>query len=135
MGKRTIFIALCIVFGLSCSREEPASSQTQPAAEPGQTATTEKSKEVPPDQPTKVRPAPSGGYSGAIITAHRKAKDTAALISIRNTIQSFHAMNERYPKDLEELRSNGYEIPEPPSRMAYQYNPETGEINLTYTGP
>jgi hypothetical protein len=131
MNARMVLIALCLFLALSCSKREPAPSETQTPAPAGQ----EQAAETKAEETTRTRPAPSGGYSGALIMGHRKAKDTAALLSIRQSIQAFHALNERYPEDLEELESEGYPIPEPPNQMAYDYNPTTGEIELYYTGP
>jgi len=123
MKEKLVLIAVCALFAFSCSRKEQAPPQPQLAPAQKQKSTT--SLNV------------VGEYTGAMIMAHRKAKDTSALITLRQFIQTYNALNERFPRDLNEIsaemKKEGYEMPQPPRGQQYNYNPETGEIYLYYS--
>ena len=145
MNKRVIFILLCMLLAFSCSKKEPAPSQpqAQPASEPKQAASEPAPEKKPPAQkPVPVRKSTTSlnvisEYTGVLIMAHRKAKDTSVLITLRHLIQTYKALNDRFPRDLDEIKDemkkDGYEMPKPPRGQEYNYNPETGEIYLYYT--
>ena len=70
------------------------------------------------------------GYIDQLTKTHREAKDMAAILPARQCIEAFHALNGRYPKDLDELHKAYPELPGPPTGQKYDYNPKTGEIQL-----
>jgi hypothetical protein len=44
----------------------------------------------------------------------------------------FHAQEERFPRDLNELVQKRYipAVPAPPPGMRFDYNPQTGELKI-----
>ena len=141
MVKTALVFVLFILLALSCSKKEPASPQAASAAEnevsqeayptAAEKATESKAPPEAAKRPYQTQ-SRSGGYTGVMITARRRARETAALLGIRQAIQAFNATNDRLPADLDELKKEGYEIPEPPGGLEYGYDPKTGEINLYY---
>lgn len=69
-------------------------------------------------------------YLGAQARGKRTAIKTVGFVEIQSAIQQFHAMEDRYPKDLNELVSQGFLVTTPaaPPGVAWSYNPQTGEI-------
>jgi len=110
----------------------PKAAKSAEVAGPGAAGKAPESQ-APPEaakRPYKTQ-SRSGGYTGVLITARRRARETAALLGIRQAIQAFRATNGRLPADLDELKKD-YDIPEPPGGLEYGYEPKTGEINLYY---
>jgi len=79
--------------------------------------------------PAEVLNAPRE-YSGALVEAHRAAKRAKAKAEMRQLLEVFRAEHERYPKSLDEMRQMGYEVPPPPKKMKYVYNPSDGSITV-----
>jgi hypothetical protein len=71
-------------------------------------------------------------YLGAINQAHKVAVKTIDLTSVRQAIMLFHNMEERFPKDLNELVTQHYigNIPTLPRGMKYFYNPQNGQLSV-----
>jgi len=69
-------------------------------------------------------------FSDAMAGAHQQAKRVKGSVEVQQLIQVFWAEYERFPESLEELKEKGYDLPEPPPKMAYQYNSKTGEIRI-----
>ena len=69
-------------------------------------------------------------YLGAVNQAHKSAVKTVDLVSVRQAIQMFYSMEERYPNDLNELVTKRYigRIPALPAGMKYQYDPRSGQL-------
>lgn len=69
-------------------------------------------------------------YLGAQARGKRSAVKMIGFVEIQAAIQQFHTMEDRYPKDLTELVSQGFLVtmPTAPSGVAWSYNPQTGEI-------
>jgi len=88
-------------------------------------------------KPSKPEPPPRepGGYTGVLIKSHRRAKELAASVEVQHTIQAFHALEGRFPKDLEEPAEKGMPIPPPPKGYRYEYNPQTGEVKVIRIEP
>ena len=125
MSQKVFVCVFCILMALSCSKKEPAGAgQTKSGAEAGAAAET-----APKRYETESR---SGGYTGVMITARRRARETAALLGIRQAIEAFKVTNGKLPASLDELKNDGYAIPEAPEGLEYGYEPETGEIHLYY---
>lgn len=71
-------------------------------------------------------------YLGAVNNARKGALKTIDQASLNNAIELFHAQEDRYPKDLNELAQKRYiqNVPTPPPGMRFQYNPETGDLKV-----
>ena len=69
-------------------------------------------------------------YVGAVGKAKRTGEKVADIATLQKAIQAFHAEEDRYPKDLNELVTTKIlpRLPEPPYGMKFQYNPATGQI-------
>ncbi len=69
-------------------------------------------------------------YLGAINQAHKMAVKTIDKTSVEAAIQRFNAMEERFPRDLNELVTQHYlsRIPELPNGMRYLYTPQNGQL-------
>jgi len=92
-----------------------------------------------PKEPKKPDGASSGNPATApldYLAAQGKAKQTAIRVistaELTGAIEKFHAMEDRYPKDFNELVQQHYlqSIPEAPRGKAFQYNPQDGSVRL-----
>ncbi|MBX3732140.1 MAG: hypothetical protein KF791_06055 [Verrucomicrobiae bacterium] len=70
------------------------------------------------------------------LAAQGRAKQTAIRVTsaaeLTGAIQKFHAMEDRYPGDLNELVQHRYlqALPAAPRGQAFQYNPQDGSIRV-----
>lgn len=71
-------------------------------------------------------------YLGAVNQARKTAIKTLDQAGLNNAIQQFNAVEERYPKDLNELAQKGYiqSLPQPPPGSRFVYDPATGELKI-----
>lgn len=71
-------------------------------------------------------------YLGAVAKARKSAERTVDLASLNRAIQSFHAMEDRYPKDLQELVQQHYlaSLPIAPTGMRIVYDATRGEARI-----
>ena len=85
------------------------------------------------------QPASSGNpltapvdYLGAVAQAKKFSEKTINLAAINNAIQQFNAMEERLPKNLNELVEKHYlaVLPSSPPGMSIAYNPRSGEVRV-----
>lgn len=69
-------------------------------------------------------------YLGAVGAAQRQAATTVDLTSLRQAVQAFQAGEERLPKNLQELVTEGYipRLPSPPRGMQWAYQPGSGQV-------
>ncbi len=76
-------------------------------------------------------------YLGAVAKAKHVAEKTVDTASLKRAIELFHAQEDRFPKDLNELVAQHYlpALPALPVGMQYAYNPQTGEVGLVRTQP
>jgi len=76
-------------------------------------------------------------YLGAVGQAQKHSLKTVDLASVSKAIQMFHAEEERYPNDLAELVKLQYlpALPQLPTGMRYQYDPQTGQVKAVRTQP
>jgi predicted small lipoprotein YifL len=91
-----------------------------------------------PDPPPKPTNAPAASnpltapadYLGAVGQAQRYSAKAVDLASVSKAIQMFHAAEDRYPKDLNELIKEQYlpALPALPKGMKYTYNPANGQV-------
>ena len=70
-------------------------------------------------------------YLGAAAAAQRSAVRVVDLAAVQQAIQMFNVSEGRYPKELNELVTEGYlpKLPELPSGMRYQYEPQSGQVS------
>ena len=71
-------------------------------------------------------------YIGAVGAAQRQAAKTVDLTSLTQAVQAFQAGEERLPKNLQELVSEGYlpRLPAPPKGMQWAYQPQSGQVRV-----
>ncbi len=71
-------------------------------------------------------------YVGAVGRAQRVSERVADTASLKRAIQMFHASEDRYPKDLNELLTSGHMpvLPRPPYGTKFQYNSANGEVKV-----
>jgi hypothetical protein len=69
-------------------------------------------------------------YLGAVGKAQKLATKTADLTSLTQAIRQFHAGEDRFPNDLNELVREGYlpRLPAAPPGTRLEYNPARGEV-------
>lgn len=89
-----------------------------------------KDKQAPPPPPDKDR-----GYIRTVVTAPQRVRQTLDVAAVRQCIQSFAALEGRYPKDLQELAQRDMAVPPPPEGYEYEYDPKTGEVSLKQIEP
>lgn len=69
-------------------------------------------------------------YGNAMINSYQKGKqagETVNLDTIRKALQAYHAANDKYPHDLDEIKSLiGHEM----DFSRYDYNPLNGTVSL-----
>ena len=71
-----------------------------------------------------------GGGIPAVRTAH-EVQLTAQLISIRDAIRAFEALEGRWPASIDELRNaSGFRIADLPEGYSYDYDPQTGKVAI-----
>jgi len=78
----------------------------------------------------KQRDDSGGGYIDQMRQVHHRAKEMARVEPARDCIRAFQAVHGRYPKDLDELKKEYPELPDPPQGMRYNYRPATGEVDV-----
>ncbi|MCP5517363.1 MAG: hypothetical protein H7A45_08925 [Verrucomicrobiales bacterium] len=76
-------------------------------------------------------------YVGAVGRAAQHSAKVIDTVQISNAIRQFHAVEDRYPKDLGELVSSGYlvSVPQMPPGQRIEYNPNTGQVRVVRQSP
>lgn len=71
-------------------------------------------------------------YLGAVNKAQKTAVKVVDLASLKNAIHLFHAQEDRYPANLQELVSMRYiaDVPSAPAGSQLSYNPANGEVKF-----
>src|SRR4051812_41577043 len=71
-------------------------------------------------------------YLGAVNQARKMAVRQIDLASMHNATQQFNAMEERFPRDLNELAAKHYiqGIPQLPAGSHFVYNPANGDLRI-----
>ena len=69
-------------------------------------------------------------YIGAVGKAQKHSAKVVDTVQVQQAIQQFHAGEDRFPKDLEELVKEGYlaAVPKLPTGLKYQYDAATGRV-------
>ncbi|MBE7500234.1 MAG: hypothetical protein HS113_07995 [Verrucomicrobiales bacterium] len=69
-------------------------------------------------------------YVGAVGRAGQHSAQVVDLAQVKQAIQQFHAGEDRYPQNLEELVREGYlaKLPKLPAGREYRYDPATGQV-------
>ncbi|MSU36731.1 MAG: hypothetical protein EXS36_16865 [Pedosphaera sp.] len=112
MNRWNFIMLVAVALALGCGKKDAAKPAEDPLANSGNPLL------APVD------------YLGAQARGKRTAAKTVGFVEIQSAIQQFHAMEDRYPKDLNELVKQGLLVtmPTPPPGVAWSYNPQTGEI-------
>lgn len=94
--------------------------------------TAEKAPAAPPQQGAGNPLTAPVDYLGAVGAAQRQAAKTVDLTSLTQAVKAFQAGEERSPKDLQELVSEGYlpRLPAPPKGMQWAYQPQSGQVRV-----
>jgi hypothetical protein len=71
-------------------------------------------------------------YLGAVGQAKKHSEKVIDTASISKAIQQFYAMEDRFPKDLQEMVTTHYlqSVPQPPYGMRFEYNPTNGDFKV-----
>ena len=71
-------------------------------------------------------------YLGAQAKGKQLAGKVISQIEIQQAIQKFQAIEDRWPKDLNELVTQHYlqSAPTPPPGFRFAYNPQTGDFGI-----
>jgi hypothetical protein len=69
-------------------------------------------------------------YLGATAAGKKSAEKTANLAPVLSALQQFHATEDRYPAQLQELVQAGFlaRVPEAPSGQVLRYNSTDGSV-------
>jgi len=112
----TVSLALGLVWLVGCGQKD----ETQPAKSTNETAATGNPLTAPVD------------YLGAIAKAKKNSVKTIDTVSLNHAIQFFNTAEGRYPKDLNELVTEGYapRIPDAPYGMKIVYDATRGEVRV-----
>ena len=73
---------------------------------------------------------PFARYGESMVGAYTMGKRAGVegnLNSVKKTIQAFHAVHDRYPKDLDEIKPL---FTSPIDLSVYDYDPDTGQVSL-----
>lgn len=73
---------------------------------------------------------PVSEYGNIMIDSYKKgqkAGETANLDAVRKAVQAYHALNDKYPQSLNDVKELiGAEM----DMSKYSYDPQTGDVNL-----
>lgn len=127
--------AACLTLA-GCSREE----DTRLPARPEGTATAPVPAKAPGPSGAPTTPPPAeeshtgileapGAYVQAVVNAKLTAETKIWLTEARERIKAFEVNNDRHPKDLAEA-AGGFPFHQLPAGMEWQYDPNTGEIDI-----
>jgi len=105
-----VILLLAMLVSAGCGKEQPTPS---PAPDMSETM--------------PVR-GPAEGYLQNVIKAKRVAQQELALMSAQQSVEAYRVINDRLPRDLEELQRAGFPLPKLPDGNAYRYVPETGKV-------
>ncbi len=76
-------------------------------------------------------------YLGAVGAAQKQAERVADITPVMQAIRAFQAGEDRMPKNLQELVTEGYlpKLPTPPRGAQLAYNPATGQVKFVPMAP
>ena len=88
--------------------------------------------EKKPEKTSSKQPTvnPFAQYGESMVNAYTKGKRAGIegnLDSVKKTIKAFHAIHDRYPKDLDEIKpmfTSHIDL------SVYNYDPDTGQVSL-----
>ena len=74
---------------------------------------------------------PVAEYGNTMVNSYQKGKQAGVsgnLDAVKNAVQAYHAANDKYPQNLEEIKPllGGSEM----DLSTYDYNPENGTVTL-----
>ena len=67
-------------------------------------------------------------YLGALSKAKKSADKTTSIVGVDQAVKTFFAEEGRFPKSLDELKTKGVTVPNPPDGMKWDYDPNTGIV-------
>ncbi len=110
---------------VGCGRSDSEAGAKESAAEPARQQGAGNPLTAPVD------------YLGAVGAAQRQAAKTVDLTSLTQAVRAFQAGEERLPKNLQELVTEGYlsRIPAPPKGTQWSYQPQSGQIRVVQLPP
>lgn len=122
--SRTFYLSTMII-GLilsSCSGRQEKETQAPEKPSTAETSSTESGNPLT---------APVD-YLGAVANAKNRMESKLAISSLTQAIQLFKAQEGRLPASLDELVSKQYvrALPQLPRNLKYQYDPNTGQVDL-----
>jgi hypothetical protein len=131
MILRRLWLATLVFFLGACGPSPKPSSSTHP---PDTNAAATPS--TPQDPSGNPLTAPVD-YLGGLGKAKHSAQRTVDLANVSRAVQMFYASEDRYPKDLKELVTEGYlpQAPVAPPGMRLIYNPSSGEVRIIRAQP
>jgi hypothetical protein len=96
----------------------------------------ESSAEAAPEPPPASAPN-SVDYLGAMSRAKTTAEKVVDVSSVQQAIDLFHAAEDRFPENLNELVSTGYlpRLPQLPKGYQFAYFPKSGRVKAIVMTP
>ena len=74
---------------------------------------------------------PDRGYLETLTKTYKEGREDPHLLSVRNGLRQFKAMEGRWPESLEEFTEwRGARLPDLPEGRRFDYDPETGELKI-----
>jgi hypothetical protein len=67
-------------------------------------------------------------YLGALNKAQKSAQRATGAVGVDQAVKTFFAEEGRFPKDLEELKAKGVNVPAAPAGMKWDYDPKSGIV-------
>lgn len=116
----TGLLALSLLVGCGKKEEAPESSAATPPPEP-----------PPASAPNSI------DYLGAMSRAKTTAEKVVDVSSVQQAIDLFHAAEDRFPENLDELLSTGYlpRLPQLPKGYQFAYFPKSGRVKAIVMTP
>ena len=71
----------------------------------------------------------TGGSVQTALDAQKHVQVEVTLASVRQAIQAYWALNNKYPDSLDDLAKNIGRLPKPPPGMTFHYDPATGTVD------
>jgi len=139
---RKFLAIVCLAFAVSCSRSEPPPAEQAPATTPEAAEAPAKAPEPEVAVPQAKEPAapkedPLGTPIEYVWTVLRglSARERIKRDAVQGAVQQYKALEERYPKDVEEMRKARFDIPRLGRDMDYRIDQNTGKVTIVKRVP
>jgi len=120
----TVLLLAALAFPAGCGGESEEGGKTDKADKAAKAGSRERARKQ------KQPAAGAAGYFDVLMDARRRAKEMSRDLPARQTVEAFHALKGRFPRDLAELKKEFPAFPDPPQGMKYSYEPSTGKIEV-----